>query len=69
MAVKDPEVAALLERARRTYKTFKVGDAQLNFGRLTLEDNIQIKEETGLLVLEALILLALLYTYLLLLKG
>jgi len=47
MAVKDPEVAALLERARRTYKTFEVAGESLNFGRLTLEDNIQIKEETG----------------------
>jgi len=47
MAVKDPEVAAALERARQTYKTFQVGEARLKFGRLTLEDNIAIKDETG----------------------
>ena len=33
MAVKDPEVAAALERARQTYKTFQVGEARLKFGR------------------------------------
>jgi len=47
VAVKDPEVAAALERARQTYKTFQVGEARLKFGRLTLEDNIAIKDETG----------------------
>ena len=47
MAVQDPRTAALLEKARRAYKSFPVGDDELNFARLTLEDNVAIKEETG----------------------
>jgi len=50
MAVQDPRTAALLEKARRAYKSFPVGDDELNFAsageggeaRLRLPPDVQL---------------------------
>lgn len=48
MAVKDPNLRALLEKARAETREFLVGGVPLKFSKLTLNDNIEIDKTLGI---------------------